>query len=103
MKNVSADPETGAVRRHHVFRRTFQGALKRAATKAQIHKRVTCHTLRHSFATHLLLHGTSRREIQELLFFNDTATTEIYTHGVRDFRAPATSPLDRIGKSDDAA
>jgi integron integrase len=91
---LSIDPRSGQTRRHHISTNTIQKGLRRAVRLARIEKRVTCHTLRHSFATHLLESGTDIRTVQDLLFFNDTATTEIYTHVLKRGPFAVRSPLD---------
>lgn len=93
---VAVDPADGKVRRYHIYGKTIQSAVRRAARKAGIARRASPHTLRHSFATHLLLNGTDIREIQELLGHNSVETTMIYTHVVRDMRTNAQSPLDAL-------
>lgn len=93
-KNLSVDPRGGKVRRHHASDMVLQRAVKEAVAKAGIDKPVSVHTLRHSFATHLLLAGVDLRQIQELLGHASVETTMIYTHVVKNLRAPATSPLD---------
>ncbi len=93
-KNLSVDPRTGAYRRHHVNESGLQKAVKRAAARAGIDKRVTCHTLRHSFATHMLEHGINIRVLQELMGHQDVKTTEIYTHVMDRDISKLTSPLD---------
>jgi integron integrase len=91
----SADPRTGEVRRHHLDESGLRKAVKRAAQLAQVSKRVTCHTLRHSFATHLLEDGYDIRTVQELLGHRDVATTMIYTHVLNRGGRGVRSPLDR--------
>lgn len=92
----SIDPRSGKEMRHHVLESVLQKAVKKAAEKAGIDKKVGCHTLRHSFATHMLENGVNIRVLQELLGHADVKTTEIYTHVMaRDIRA-LQSPLDRF-------
>ena len=92
----SLDPRSGKERRHHVRESGLQKAVKRAAQQAGLDKKVGCHTLRHSFATHMLEHGVNIRVLQELLGHADVKTTEIYTHVMaRDIRQ-LQSPLDRL-------
>jgi integron integrase len=79
-KTLSTDPRTGSVRRHHLNESGLQKAIRAARQKAGINKPVTSHTLRHSFATHLLENGTNIRVVQTLLGHADVKTTEIYTH-----------------------
>jgi integron integrase len=95
-KNRSPDPETGMIRRHHVYPDTVQRAVTRAAKAAQIMKPVGCHTLRHSFATHLLESGYDIRTVQELLGHSDVSTTMIYTHVMNKGARGVKSPLDRL-------
>lgn len=92
----SVDPRTGATRRHHVMPESLQNAVRNAARAAGFTKRVTCHTLRHSFATHLLLHGTDIRSIQQMLGHDDLNTTMIYTHVLQQWQGVIKSPLDRL-------
>ncbi len=70
--------------------------MRTAVQKARIHTPVSVHTLRHSFATHLLLNGVDIRQTQEYLGHANVEATMIYTHGVKEFRTPAGSPLDII-------
>lgn len=95
--HISEDPrEPGVFRRHHIFPDTIQRAVHRAAEAAGIRKHVKTHTLRHSFATHLLEAGSDIRTIQELLGHSDVRTTEIYTHVLQRGPKGVTSPVDRL-------
>jgi len=93
-KNLSKDPRTGVLRRHHVLESGLQKAVKTAVDRAGITKRATCHTLRHSFATHLLENGVNIRVVQELMGHADVKTTEIYTHVMQKDLTAVVSPLD---------
>ena len=90
------DPRSGAVRRHHLYPDTLGRAIKQASTAAGIVKPVSCHTLRHSFATHLLERGHDIRTVQELLGHSDVSTTMIYTHVMNKGARGVKSPLDRL-------
>jgi integron integrase len=95
-KKRSIDPRSGREMRHHVLESGLQKAVKRASKAAGIDKKIGCHTLRHSFATHMLENGVNIRVLQELLGHADVKTTEIYTHVMaRDIRK-LQSPLDRL-------
>ena len=93
---LSVDPRTKQARRHHVHENGLQKAVKRAARNAGVDKRVNCHTLRHSFATHLLESGADIRTVQELLGHADVSTTMIYTHVLSRGGRGVLSPLDKL-------
>jgi integron integrase len=86
----------GALRRHHVHENSIQKAVRAAVLRAGFTKRVSCHTLRHSFATHLLEAGYDIRTVQELLGHSEVSTTMIYTHVLQRGACGVTSPLDRL-------
>jgi integron integrase len=93
---LSVDPESGQVRRHHVSEQILQRAVSAAVSRANLTKHASIHTLRHSFATHLLMQGVNIREVQELLGHKSVDTTMIYTHVVRTMGSRPKSPLDTL-------
>jgi integron integrase len=95
--HLSDDPVTGIHRRHHIYEQNLQRAIKAAVKKAGVAKPATCHSLRHSFATHLLESGYDIRTVQELLGHSDVSTTMIYTHVLNRGGRGVVSPFDRLG------
>jgi integron integrase len=95
-RGLAVDPRTGEVLRYHLHPSVVQRAVRSAARRAGIQKRVTSHTFRHSFATHLLEAGTDIRTVQELLGHRSLKTTMIYTHVIRSGPLGVISPADRM-------
>jgi integron integrase len=94
---MSMDPRSHELRRHHVCEKNLQNAVKAAIRRAGVKKAASCHTFRHSFATHLLESGQDIRTVQELLGHRDVSTTMIYTHVLNKPGLTVRSPLDETG------
>ncbi|NJN51703.1 MAG: integron integrase [Gammaproteobacteria bacterium] len=92
----SVDPRSGVERRHHVDESAVQKSVRRAILRAGINKKASCHTFRHSFATHLLASGADIRTVQEQLGHEDVRTTQIYTHLLKRGASAVVSPLNRL-------
>jgi integron integrase len=93
---LSIDPQSGQIRRHHIDESALNKLIKQAAKAANIPKIVSCHTLRHSFATHLLQSGADIRTVQQQLGHSDVTTTEIYTHVLKQGAQGVKSPLSGL-------
>lgn len=97
-KNRSTDPRSGNVARHHLHEKNVGRSIRNAARKVGIYKRVSSHTLRHCFATHLLEYGYDIRTVQELLGHKDVKTTMIYTHVLNRSGRGVKNPLDVLAR-----
>jgi site-specific recombinase XerD len=96
---LSVDPQSGLLRRHHIDESNINRVIQQAARRAGIQKHVTCHTLRHSFATHLLESVADIRTVQEQLGHQDVKTTEIYTHVLKRGARGVRSPLSDLNNA----
>jgi len=97
-REASFDSTTGVTRRHHTSDGALQNAVRKAASKAGINKRVTPHVFRHSFATHLLESGTDIRTVQELMGHDSVETTQIHLHCMKKPGLGVKSPFDQLGQ-----
>jgi site-specific recombinase XerD len=97
-RETSVDPVSKLRRRHHVIDSTFQNAIRSAAEKADLNKRVTPHVFRHCFGTHLLESGTDIRTVQELMGHESVETTQIYLHCMKKPGLGVKSPFDQLGQ-----
>lgn len=96
-RNLSVDPQDGLIKRHHIFEKTVQSAVRRALAIVGITKKASTHTFRHSFATHLLEAGVAIYDVQKLLGHSRIETTQIYNHVISPVERRIKSPLDRRG------